>query len=204
LNALLLLPESVKGVVIYFHGNRSHLAHHLPHTKKFTEAGYAVLISDYRGFGKSTGKLTEHHFSSDALMWYQKVSQQFPPDKIIVYGRSLGTAAASWLAAHEGCSQLILEAPYYNMYDLARRYGMLIPDGNYLSFSFRNDEHLPKVKVPITILHGTKDKVVSPRSAYRLKKFLKSGDQFIEISGARHKDLGNFPEFNQIIWKLLE
>ena len=81
---------------------------------------------------------------------------------------------------------------------------MLIPDGNYLSFSFRNDEHLPKVKVPITILHGTKDKVVSPRSAYRLKKFLKIGDQFIEISGARHKDLGNFPEFNQIIWKLLE
>lgn len=199
LHALMLQPGAEKGIIIYFHGNWKNLENYLPYTKKFTEQGYSVLIPDYRSYGKSEGNLTEDMFLRDTHIWYDYALNYAEPERIHVYGRSLGTAAATYLAAHAVCRQLILETPFVNMYDIARRYGMPFPDGRYLAFGFRNDLALAAVKVPVLIIHGTKDETVSIESGRKLKKYLKPGDAFVEIQNGRHKNLNDFEEYHQAL-----
>lgn len=196
LHGILLQPDATKGIVIYFHGNWKNLDNYLPFTKKFTDLGYSVLMPDYRSFGKSGGKLTEQHFYADTECWYEVARQSFAPEKILIYGRSLGTAAATYLAARQHCNQLILETPFANMYDIGRRLGMLFPDGDYLSFGLRTDILLQSVKVPILILHGNKDETVSIKSGKKLKQYLKPGDHFVEIENGKHKNLHEFHAYH--------
>ena len=203
LNAVLISSSQKKGTVIYLHGNRMHLQNYLPYTSKFTELDYSVFIPDYRGFGKSGGILTEHNFYEDALLAFDWLRQNFPHQKIIVYGRSLGTGAAAHIAAHRVCNQLILEAPFCNMYDVARWYGLLLPTGNYLQFELRTDLVLMKVKCPIAIFHGTKDRTIPIRSSKKLKHLLKPDDLYCEIKDGNHNNLEQFTMYHQELEQLL-
>lgn len=203
LNGLLLQPEAMKGTVIYFHGNWKNLDNYLPFTKKFTDLGYSVLIPDYRSYGKSDGKLTEKNFYSDTQHWYSIAREYQLPEKIFIYGRSLGTAAAAYLASQQPCKQLILETPFSNMYDIARRYGMPFNDGSYLSFGFRTDLIIQSITAPIIILHGTKDETVSIHSGKKLMESLKEGDRFVEIANGRHKNLDQFNEYHLALDEVL-
>ncbi|MGB3074576.1 MAG: alpha/beta hydrolase [Chitinophagales bacterium] len=204
LNGILLQPEAKKGIIIYFHGNWKNLDNYLPFTKKFTDLGFSVLLPDYRSYGKSEGRLTEQLFFSDTEHWYRIAVNICAAEKIFIYGRSLGTAAATYLAAHQPCRQLILETPFANMYDIGRRYGMLFPDGNYLRFSFRTDVLIQSVKIPILILHGNKDEVVSIKSGKKLKQFLKERDQFVVIENGRHKNLHQFQAYHLALNNFLD
>ena len=87
--------DSAKGVVLYFHGNKGSLRRWGVIASAFTKYGYNVLVMDYRGFGKSTGDVSELSLQNDARFFYKELQQQFPEDQIIVYGRSLGTHFAA-------------------------------------------------------------------------------------------------------------
>ena len=202
-HALHVMPELKKGMVIYFHGNMKHIGNYLPYIHKFTDYGWSVLMMDYRGYGKSAGKLSEQYFFQDTQLAYDYAEKIFPESGIIIYGRSLGTAAATWLAAHNDCRQLVLESPYYNMYDLAWHYGMPLPQGNYLRFGLRTDQLIDRVKSPIIILHGTKDRTVPLRSAKKLKAHLKPEDSFIVINGAGHRNMETFDAFHEALDQIM-
>ena len=197
LNAVFISQDPGKEIILYFHGNMHHLQQYLPYTIKFTELGYSILMPDYRGFGKSTGELTEKKFYEDALLMYDWLKKSFPDQRIIVYGRSLGTGAGAYVAAHRDCTQLILEAPYYNMYDVSRSYGLMLPTGKYLPFGLRTDLLLKEVKCPITIIHGMADTIVPLSSSKKLKWLLKKGDQFFEIQKGTHNNMEQLPDYHQ-------
>lgn len=202
-NALLIHSGMKKGLVIYYHGNMLHLTNYLPYVTKFTGAGYDVLITDYRGFGKSTGKITEENFYADSLMVFDRAARKFPEQPITVYGRSMGTAAACYVAANRNCRLLILEAPFYSLHDLSWFYGLVIPKNVRLKFSFKNHAYLPQVKAPVAIFHGTKDAIVSYRSGRKLSTLLKAGDSFITIEGGGHNNLEQFELYHQELDRLL-
>lgn len=203
INAMLIYSKQRKGLVIYYHGNMLHLSNYLPYTTKFTEENYDVLIADYRGFGKSTGHLTERNFYDDSLMIYDWAEKNCPGEPPIIYGRSMGSAAATYVASKRKSKLLLLEAPFYNLYDLSWYYGMVLPKGNYLKYSFSNNEFLPLVKSPITIFHGTKDAIVSFRSGKKLQPLLKESDQFIVIEGGGHNNLEQFEKYQAELERLL-
>jgi fermentation-respiration switch protein FrsA (DUF1100 family) len=203
LNGVLISSPHKKGIVLYFHGNMMHLQNYLPYTAKFTELGYSVFIPDYRGFGKSNGTLSEQNFYDDALLMFDWLRQSFPLQKIIVYGRSLGTGAAVYIAAHRACDQLILEASFCNMYDVARWYGLLLPTGNYLQFELRTDLLLMKVKCPVALFHGTKDRTIPLRSSKKLKQLLKPDDLYCEIKNGNHNNLEQFTIYHEELEQLL-
>jgi len=203
INALLVHPQHQKGIVIYFHGNMLHLTNYLPYISKFTDAGYAVLMPDYRSFGKSTGELTEENFFSDTLLIYEWARRKFPNAAMIIYGRSMGSAAACYLASKRNCKLLLLEAPFYSLIDLSWFYGLPLLIGRYLKFAFRNNEFLMQVKSPVTILHGTKDAIVSYRSGKKLQRCLKEGDRFITIEGGGHNNLEQFSMYHAALDSVL-
>lgn len=203
LNAVLFKSPAPKGIVVFFHGNGGNMSRLERKTTLFTQQGWDVLMMDYPGYGKSVGPLTEEAIYADALHLYELARSRYSPDSIIICGHSLGTGVASELASVRDCRRLILEAPFYNLTDIAVHTAPIYPVGLMLDFHFPSNEYLPKVTAPITILHGTDDKTVPISSGKKLEKLLKPGDRFVTIPGAGHNNLEQYPLFRQTLDSLL-
>lgn len=205
LNALHFAAEdTVKGLVLYFHGNADNLQRWGRYTADITRHGYEVLAIDYPGYGKSDGKATEEGLYRSAELALNWAQERFPADRIIIYGRSLGSGPASWLAARHPARQLILETPFSNMAQLFRKQASvaLVPFQPHPKFPV--DQYIQQVDYPISIFHGTNDGVIPYRVATQLKPLLKPDDQFITIKDGSHNDLRHFPEYQELLADLLK
>lgn len=196
---------SEKGVVIYFHGNRGNLTRWgNVYKDQFDEHGVDVFVMDYRGYGKSRGRRSQRLFFEDAKAVYIYVSQYYPPDKVIIYGRSIGSGMASFLASRVDAKKLILETPFASISDLFHSYYPFLPKLFLFKFPFRNKKHLKKVKYPIVVFASGRDGVTPLRSSIPLKRSLKEGDKFILIDEANHGNLALFDEFRESIKEELD
>ena len=197
LNAL-FFPTSVlprRGVVLYFHGNRDNLQRWGAMHQDFTQLGYDFFVPDYRGYGKSSGDHEEARYLEDAELAYHWLRRAYPPEDIVLYGRSLGSAMASHLAARVPARMLILETPFDNIRGLLASYVRRQEPPFEPVFTFPNDENLQRTALPLLIFHGTRDRVVPFASASNLKKVLKPGDEFITLEGGSHHNLSQYPAY---------
>ena len=181
--------SACRGVVLYFHGNKDNIGRYAFAAPYITKHGYEVWMVDYPGFGKSTGPLNEQVLYDEALMVYKMARARFSPDSIIIYGRSLGTGIASQLASIRDCKRLILETPYYSLTSLAKTYLWMYPVDRMLKYKLPTNEYLADVTAPVSVFHGTGDRVISYSNAAHLKEVLKPGDEFITIAGGNHNNL---------------
>jgi hypothetical protein len=205
LNAIHFKTENSKGVILYFHGNGGDLRRWAKVTEYYVGLDYDVIVMDYRGYGKSTGKRTEVKLMSDAAMFYDYALNHYREDEITLYGRSLGTGIASYLASRRDSKQLILETPYYDFKSVAQRYYPIFPVGLALRFNFKSHIYLKDAKCPIYIFHGTEDEVVPYASAKKLYKSIPAGQaRFFSIEGGKHKNLIDFEPFIKGIEGILE
>jgi len=199
LNAL-FFPAPVqpaRGAVLYFHGNRDNLQRWGAMHRDFTALGYDFLVPDYRGYGKSSGEPAEEGFYADSMLMFKWLAQRYTPEHIVLYGRSLGSGVACWLAARVSARMLLLETPFDSMAGLVAAHLRR----ERLSFEptprFPNDEHLSQTTMPVLIFHGTRDGVVPYTCAANLKSVLKPGDVFVTIEGGSHNSLGTFEQYRE-------
>ncbi|NOT49859.1 MAG: alpha/beta fold hydrolase [Chitinophagaceae bacterium] len=183
-----------KGVVLYFHGNKRNISWYANYIPYFTKHGYEVLMIDYPGYGKSTGKLTEQKLYDWALEAYKMAHTRFSADSIIIYGKSMGTGIAAQLASIRDCKRVILETPYYDFPSVISHYLPIYPVKWMLHYYLPTNIYLKNVSAPITIFQGTKDRIVTYKNAKRLKPLLKTGDEFITVKGAGHNNLFKYKE----------
>ncbi len=197
--------EDSRGLVIYFHGNTRSIKGWSKYAKDFTQYGYDVLMIDYRGFGKSVGKQTEEGIKNDAQYIYNKMRSKYgyPEDKMVVYGRSLGSGFATKLASVNHPKMLILDAPYYSFTRLTTRFLPFLPVSYILKFSIRTDVWIKYVKCPIYIIHGTKDLLIPFRSSVRLANLVPQSARLIPIYGGGHNNLPDFVEYHKHIEDIL-
>lgn len=195
--------SSRKGVVLYFHGNRKNISWYASRVPAITKWGYDVWMIDYPGFGKSTGRLTEQRLYDYANQLYKLARTRFGKDKIIIYGRSMGTGIAAYLASRSDCKRLILETPYYSMHALIGHYLPVFAVSKLIHYRLPTYEYLPQVLAPITIFHGTSDGVIPYSQAKKLTPLPKPADQFITIEGGSHNDLNEFPRMQQVLDSVL-
>jgi uncharacterized protein len=207
LNALYFKTDYTKrkGLVVYFHGNADDLRRWGKHAIDFTKNNYDILMIDYRQFGKSTGELSEKALHADARYVYEWAKKRFPENKIIIYGRSLGTGIATKLASENSPKMLLLETPYVSLGDVASSYFPLIPYHSILKYQFRTDLFIKQVRCPIHFFHGTRDAVVPYKSSLKLAALLnrKPSEILTTIPGGKHKNLGDFPLYHQALDSLL-
>jgi pimeloyl-ACP methyl ester carboxylesterase len=197
-------PDSTpKGVILYFHGNRSNVARYRRFVPYFTRSGYEVWMIDYPGYGKSTGVFSEKLVYEWALLMYKLARNRFSANQIIVYGKSLGTGVAAQLASVRNCRYLVLETPYYSMPAVIGFYAPIFPTDRLITHKFPTYSYLPNVTDPIVIMHGTNDWVVRYNNSLRLKQFLKKSDKLVTIEGGTHNNLYRFPEVRHVIDSLL-
>lgn len=184
INALHFHCASPKGVVLFLHGRGKNLDHYGKYAKFFLEYGYEVFIVDYRGFGKSSPGFKEEWFLEDSLAAYNYLRKHYPEDKIIVYGQSLGTAMATYVASKSAPHLLILEAPFYNMLDAAASTKPYIPRifiALILKYSFKTNVWMQNVTSPVCIFHGTKDDIIPFSHSERLYHDLKRDDKEVDL-----------------------
>jgi len=193
----------VRGVVLYFHGNRDNVERYANTAPLITRHGYEIWMIDYPGFGKSTGKFSEQTMYDWALTFYKLARARFKPDSIIIFGRSLGSGVAAQLASVRDCKRLILETPYYSMPSVFSSYAPIYPFSKIIRYQFPTWQYLQKVDAPVTILHGEDDGVIPLRNAKKLIAYLKAGDEFVEVPGGSHNDLYRFPEYNSKLDSIL-
>ena len=196
INAIYFKTNKEKiGVVLYLHGNSDNLSRWGKYADDFTSRGYDVLMIDYRGYGKSDGNASEENFYEDAYAAYKWLSDRVEYCQLVIYGRSLGSGPATYLAAHNDAKMLILETPFENIecVEKAKLPFLFFPFCPKLKFP--NDQYIQKVAYPVYIFHGTADDVVPYKCAKGLEQFLKPGDEFYTIEGGGHKNLNEFKSY---------
>lgn len=200
LNALHFTVDNPKGVVLYFHGNAGELSRWALVTQKFVDMQYDVLVMDYRTYGKSTGQLSEKALYNDAQLFYDYALERYAEDKIVVYGRSLGTTFAAYVASKNNPKRLFLEAPFYNLSEVASARFPIYPVSWFLKYRFPTNKFLKDVACPIIIFHGTDDSVVNFENSEMLSEISTQGKlSFVKISGGTHHNLVSSEVYSEII-----
>lgn len=204
INGLHFYRNEAKGLILYFHGNTRSIKGWAKYAKDFYRYGYDVVLVDYRGFGKSTGKRSESEMLGDMQFVYTSLAGQYPENHLIVYGRSLGSGFAAKVASDNKPRYLILDAPYYNFRRVIERFLPILPVRFVLRYHLRTDRWLQKVKCPVYIIHGTKDWLIPIRHSEQLQGINPRKITLIRIHGGGHNNLPKFDEYHNFIRDILK
>ena len=203
INGLHFKAENSKGVVYYLKGNSKSIKGWGKFAVDFTLHGYDVIMIDYRGFGKSTGKMSQESMKKDALLVYDKLKEVVKEENIIVYGRSLGTGLATKVASMNNPKMLVLACPYFSMSKNVKRYLPFIPLGLVMRYQMPTYKWIKYVDCPIHIIHGTSDKVIKFTSSLRLSKMRPNLTRLYPVIDGGHKNLHNFEDYHIALKEIL-
>jgi len=204
INGLHFYRPQPAGLVLYLHGNTRSIKGWAKYARDFYRYNYDVVLVDYRGFGKSTGRREEKAMLNDIQFIYDELAAKYSGEHILVYGRSIGSGFAAKIAADNSPRYLILDSPYYNFRKVVKRFLPFLPLSYVLSYHLRTDLWLPNVRCHTYIIHGTRDMLIPIRHSVRLQQLNPSQITLIRIQGGGHNNLNTFPEYHNFIRDILK
>jgi len=185
-----LPPRGEKPVVLYFHGNGASLRWRLDRFRALTADGNGLVALSYRGYGGSSGSPSEAGLTNDAHAAYAFAAARYRPERIVLWGESLGGGVAVALAAEKPVGHLVLESPFTSAADIAAAIYWFVPVRWLMKDQFRSDLAIGKVTAPVLLLHGERDAVVPIALGERLYALINAPKRFVRFPGAGHNDLG--------------
>ena len=203
INGLHFKSQQPKGIVFYLKGNSKSIKGWGKFAVDFTRHNYDVIMVDYRGFGKSTGKRTQKAIKRDMQMVYNKIKEKVAEKYIILYGRSLGSGFATKLASMNNPRMLILDAPYYSLSKVAKKFIPFMPISLLIKFPIPTYKWLKYVQCPIHIIHGTDDQLIPYKSSVKLSKINPDQTTLYTVIGGGHKDLNQFESYHKMLADIL-
>lgn len=203
INGLRFKSRDPKGVVFYLKGNSRSIKGWGKFAVDFTRHGYDVIMVDYRGFGKSTGRRTQKAIKRDMQVVYNKIKEKVPEKYIILYGRSMGSGFAAKLASMNSPRMLILDAPYYSLSKVAKKFIPFMPLSLLIKFPMPTYKWLKYVNCPIHIIHGTDDRLIPYKTSVKLSKIKPELSKLYTIIGGGHKDLNNFESYHSMLEEII-
>ncbi len=204
INGLLFKPKTEsKGVVLYLKGNSKSIKGWGKFAVDFTRHGYNVLMVDYRGFGKSTGRRSQKAIKRDLQEVYNRIKEKTTEDRIVLYGRSLGSGFAAKLASMNQPKMLVLDAPYYSLTKVTARYAPFMPLSILIKYPLPTYKWLKYVQCPIHIIHGTNDHLIPYKTSVKLSQVNPKLTKLHTVIGGGHKNLNNFESYHEMIHEIL-
>ena len=175
--------------LLWFYGNGENIAAIWPIIRDFRPPHAAVLVLDYPGYGASEGKATEAGMYEAADLAYEALRRRpdVDPKRIYVYGRSLGSAAATHVASTHEVAGLVLESPFTNAKGMAARHYRFVPRA-LVRLSLDNIGRMPGIRCPVLIFHGTADMLVPMRMGQDVAAAAGGPVEFVMIVGSGHND----------------
>jgi len=175
--------------MLWFYGNGENIAAIWPIIRDFRPKHAALLVVDYPGYGASDGKATEAGMYEAADLSYDVLSRrpEVDPKRIYVYGRSLGSAAATYVAAKHEVAGLILESPFTSARGMAARHYRFVPRF-LVRMSLDNIGRMPRIHCPTLVFHGTSDMLVPMKMGQDVAAAAGGPVEFVMIEGSGHND----------------
>ncbi len=179
-----------RGHVLFFHGNAGNVSHRLEHAVALTAAGLDVLLLDYRGYGRSTGRPSEEGLHRDARAARDALfaGGRVDPACLVYMGESLGGAVALRLAVETPPLACVLQSTFTSLRDVSRQHypaalSALAGD------AYPNRERIALLRAPVLILHGDVDEIVPVRHGEALFEAAHEPRRLRVVPGAGHNDL---------------
>lgn len=185
-----LVPHvQTQRTLLFLHGNGGNIGDRLDFIRTFHDMGLAVLMLDYRGYGRSEGQPSEEGTYQDALAaWkFLTVERRIDPRHIVIYGQSLGGGVATWLAEREAAGALILDSTFTSVVDMARRHYPYLPVSLLARIRYPSIERMPRIHSPVLFIHSKTDEIVPYELGRTLFAAANEPKSFLEIHGG-HND----------------
>jgi len=203
INAFHLRLPDPKGVVFYLHGNAGNLASWFVGLDFYRRANFDLVMIDYRGYGKSTGRIrSEAQLRADAAAAWDHVAPLYRGRRVVLLGRSLGTALVAGLAVRIHPDLTILVSPYWSMRELAALHYPWVP-GALLRYPLETWRDVAAIEGPVLLLHGDRDDLIPHSHSQRLQSAARSG-QVVLVPGAAHGDVTDFAIYGEAIAQRLD
>ena len=177
--------EDSKGVVLFLHGNAGNISHRLDSIKIFHEVGLSTLIIDYRGYGQSTGKTSEQGTYLDAqAAWDYVVNRRgISPDRVIIFGRSLGGAIGAWLGVHNKPAGVIIESSFSSGADMARRLYPFLPASLLTRLKYPVVDYAGRLSSPVLVIHSIHDEIIPFSMGQAIYAAVNQYKEFLQLRG---------------------
>ena len=154
--------------VLLLHGNAGNIGHRANRLRRMRELGWGVLLLEYRGYGGNPGSPSEDGLMRDAQAGLAELRRRgVPSDRTLLWGESLGTGLAIWLAADNAVAAILLDAPYTSIVDAAQRQYPYVPVRPLLKDRFDSLSRIGRIKAPIFVMQGSADRLVPPAMGAR-------------------------------------
>ncbi len=202
------VPDA-KGTVLFFHGNAGNISQRINYLSMFKRLGYNTLLFDYRGYGQSSGVPSESGTYLDAQAGWRYLTeiQNISPERIILFGESLGGAVAAWLAAREKPGLLVLASTFTSVPNLAAQIYPFLPVRWITRFHYNTLESLQSVTCPVFIAHSPEDEIIPFEHGQQLFQAASAPKRFLSLEGGHNigfifmqpawiKSLGAFMDAN--------
>ena len=178
-----------RGHVLFCHGNGGNIGDRLYQASLLATVGFDILLFDYRGYGRSSGRPSEEGTYRDARAAREVLlrQEQVTDSRVIYLGESLGGAVALALALDAPALGLVLQSTFSSVRDMAREHyrlpGFLVPD------AYPNRARVKKLRSPLLILHGERDEIVPARHGRALFDAAPEPKSLRLFPGLGHNDL---------------
>ncbi|WP_449394183.1 alpha/beta hydrolase [Devosia riboflavina] len=180
-------PQPGKPLIVYYKGNSgSFTAEHI-RFERFVSEGFGFLAFDYRGFPTSPGTISEAGILADAIAAYDWAAAKNLP--IVIWGRSLGTGPATYVASERDAKALLLETPFLSAVTVAAERYPILPVNWVMLDQFRSNEWIADVSEPVMVAHGTADRTIDVSNGERLYALAPNPDSLWIVPDAGHSDL---------------
>jgi uncharacterized protein len=178
-------------VIVWCHGNAGNIINRLDNLRFLFDRDLSVLLFDYRGYGRSQGsRPSEQGLYQDAIGAYDYLTRirMISPERLVIFGRSLGAAVAAELAARKPAAGMILESAFPSIEAVAKHYYGGLPVHWLLGAEFRLIDRVPRLSLPKLIIHGDQDDVIPLELGRQVFEAAKPPKSFQLIKGASHND----------------
>jgi uncharacterized protein len=188
--------QPAMATLLYCHGNGGNLTHVGWYAEALAMKGFDVLVFDYRGYGRSAGALTDEtgiYADAEAAYEYLRRECNVAPERLALYGLSLGTTAAIDLAARKPCAALVVESGLSSASELASAALPWLPSWlHWLGKNrFESAQKIAKARCPVLITHGTRDEVIPVAQGRKLFAAAPQPKQLEIIEGGTHNLIGD-------------
>ena len=189
LAAWFIPAKNAEFTVLFCHGNGGNMMHRLDTINILNELGLNCFIFDYRGYGSSEGKPSEKgtYLDAESAWNWLRQTQKIDPDKIILFGRSLGGSIAANLADNVNARGLIIESAFTSYVDIGKKFYPYMPVRLFAAFSYNTIDYIDQVTCPVMIIHSRGDEVIPFEFGLQLYDAASEPKQFMEIFGS-HND----------------
>ena len=179
---------ATSAVVLWCHGNAGNIINRLENLRELYRLGLSVFLFDYRGYGRSHGSPSEEGLYRDAVGAYDYLTRTrlIRPERIVLFGRSLGAAVAAEVASQKLAAGLILESAFPSIEAVARFHYGGLPVHWLLGAEFRLIDRLPQLSLPKLIVHGDQDEIIPLELGRQVFEAAKPPKSFYVIKGADH------------------